>query len=179
MSVLLTRNSIYITHRHGRYLGGSLLEELRNTLLPDNSSIYAPVRSQEQAKAVEKYGARPLTLDLQNEHSVTRSIIDAQIFVIYFLVDALNCDMQIPLIKALAEVKKQTGREVHFLHTSGAKIFSEHAGMPTDRRILDTDPELYDLQKSSKTPHQLLTQVSLQPLVNAGCKFRSSLFMQP
>jgi hypothetical protein len=86
--------------------------------------------------------------------------------------------MQIPLIKALAEVKKQTGREVHFLHTSGAKMFSEHAGMPTDRSLPDTDPGLYNLQKSAKAPHQLLTQVSLKPLAIAKSRFRSSSFMQ-
>lgn len=53
------------------------------------------------------------------------------------------------MIKALAEVKEKTGKDVHFLHTSGAKLFSNHAGLPTDRPIPDNDPELYGLQKSS------------------------------
>ncbi|KAF7675063.1 nad-binding protein [Alternaria burnsii] len=116
--------------------------------------------SQEQAEAVKEYDVLPFTLDLRDEKSVTKNIVDAQIFVVYFLVDAVNCDMQIPLIKALGDVKKQTGREVHFLHTTGAKMFSEHAGMPTDRRLVDTDPALYDLQKSSKSPHELFTKAA-------------------
>ncbi|KAG9188593.1 hypothetical protein G6011_07298 [Alternaria panax] len=140
------------------YLGGSLLAQLHNTALPGNETIYALVRSQEQAEAVNKYDVLPLTLDWQDEKAITKSIVDAQIFVIYFLVDAVNSDMQIPLIKALGEVRMQTGREVHFLHTSGAKIFSEHAGMPTDRNLFDTDPGLYDLQKSCRPPHQVFTK---------------------
>lgn len=34
------------------------------------------------------------------------------------------------------------------LQTSGAKIFSVFAGAPTDKPLLDTDPNLYDIQKS-------------------------------
>ncbi|KAI4953629.1 hypothetical protein J4E91_002477 [Alternaria rosae] len=149
--------SVLITGASG-YLGGSLLAELRNAVLPEHKDIYALVRSQDQAEAVKKYGAHPLTFTLQDEKSVVKCIVDAQIFVIFFLVDAVNSDMQVPMIKALAEVKKQTGREVHFLHTSGAKMFSEHAGMPIDRALPDTDPDLYKLQNSSEAPHPLWTQ---------------------
>ena len=156
--------SVLITGASG-YLGGSLLAALHNAALPEHKDIYALVRSQYQAEAVKKYGARPLTLDLLDEESVVKSIVDAQISVIFFLVDAMNSDIQVPMIKALAEVKKQTGREVHFLHTSGAKIFSEHAGMPIDRPLPDTDADLYKLQKSSKAPHQLLTQVRVKQRV--------------
>jgi hypothetical protein len=159
-------HSILITGASG-YLGGSLLSQLHNTVLPAYKTLYALVRSKEQAAAVKKYGAEPLTLDLQDQESVVKSIINAQISIIYFLVDAMRADAQIPMIKALAEVKKKTGREVHFLHTSGAKIFSEHAGMATDRPLCDNDPGLYGLQKCAKAPHALLTQVGLLPSFEA------------
>jgi hypothetical protein len=149
---------ILITGSSG-YLGGSLLAQLGRTELPPHQKLYALVRTEQQAEAVKNYGAEPLVLDLQDEGAVVKSIVDAQISIIYFLVDALKSTFQIPMIKALSEVKKQTGRDVHFLHTSGAKIFSEHAGFPKNQEIADTDQGLFELQKTLKAPHDLMTLV--------------------
>lgn len=35
-----------------------------------------------------------------------------------------------------------------YRQTTGAKIFSSHAGAPTDAPLLDTDPALYSVQKA-------------------------------
>jgi hypothetical protein len=45
--------------------------------------------------------------------------------------------------------------------TSGAKIFSDLAGAPTDKPLLDTDPALYEIQKEqqSKAPYQAFQKV--------------------
>lgn len=150
--------SILLTGASG-YLGGSLLAQLNRTSLPPHKDLYALVRSELQAEQVKKYGAKPLSIDLTNEDATIKSIVDANISIIFFLIDALNCTGQIPLIKALGEAKKKTGQEVHFLHTSGAKIFSEHGGMPTDHVIHDTDLALFDMQKASKGPHAMMNQV--------------------
>lgn len=45
--------------------------------------------------------------------------------------------------------------------TTGAKIFSSHAGAPTDRPLLDTEPDLYDIQKAQQALHPIMKQVSL------------------
>jgi nucleoside-diphosphate-sugar epimerase len=152
-------HSILITGASG-YLGGSLLARLSQTKLAPHKSLYALVRSDEQAEQVKKYGAEPLRLDLQDENAIVKSIVDANISIIFFLIDALNSKHQLPMLKALAEVEKQTGQNVHFLHTSGAKIFSEHAGMPTDRELRDTDPELFDMQQAAIAPHDVMKVVS-------------------
>lgn len=151
-------HSILLTGASG-YLGGSLLAGLHRTKLPPHQRLYALVRSHQQADAVKQYGAEPLFLDLKDEKAVLKTIVDAQVTIIYFLIDALNSELQIPMIKALSEVKKETGQDVHFLHTTGAKIFSEHGGMPTDREIRDTDADLFDLQKAAKAPHEIMGQV--------------------
>ncbi|KAF2833350.1 NAD(P)-binding protein [Ophiobolus disseminans] len=150
-------HSILITGASG-YLGGSLLAELDRITLPPHEKLYGLVRSQEQADAVKQYGAEPLILDLKNERAVLRTIVDAKISIVYFLIDALNSELQIPLIKALGEVKRQTGQDVHFLHTSGAKIFSNHAGMPSDQELRDTDPALFELQKTAKAPYPTINR---------------------
>ncbi|KAJ4366179.1 hypothetical protein N0V83_007814 [Neocucurbitaria cava] len=152
-------HSILLTGASG-YLGGSLLAQLSHAKLPPYNHLYALARSESQAASIRQYNAEPLILDLSNQEEVIKTIIDAKITIIYFLVDAMKSELQIPLIKALGEVRKQIGgdQDVHFLHTTGAKIFSEHAGMPIDRRILDTDSNLYELQKSAKAPHSIMAQ---------------------
>ena len=38
------------------------------------------------------------------------------------------------------------------LHTSGAKIFSDHTGAPTDRPLPDDEADMYDIQKAQRAP---------------------------
>jgi uncharacterized protein YbjT (DUF2867 family) len=144
-------HSILITGASG-YLGGTLLANLHRDTLPPHKDVYALVRSKEQEDAVQCYGALPIHLNLDDESAIIKAITEAKITIVFYLIDAVKHDRQLRLIEALAEVKKQTGLDVHFLHTTGAKIFSEHAGLPTDRAISDTDSDLFDLQKSSKAP---------------------------
>lgn len=153
-------HSILLTGASG-YLGGSLLAQLSHANLPPYKHLYALARSESQAASIRQYNAEPLILDLSDQEQAIKTIVDAKITIIYFLLDAMKSELQIPLIKALGEVRKQTvgGQDVHFLHTTGAKIFSEHAGMPIDRRNLDTDSNLYELQKSAKAPHSIMAQV--------------------
>ncbi|KAH8161917.1 hypothetical protein CIB48_g6327 [Xylaria polymorpha] len=40
----------------------------------------------------------------------------------------------------------------------GAKIFSSHAGAPTDKPLLDSDPNLYEVQKGQKSPIPLMQE---------------------
>ncbi|KIW58473.1 hypothetical protein PV05_02985 [Exophiala xenobiotica] len=138
------------------YLGGTLLARWKTANLPPHEKLYALVRTDDQGKAVKSYGAEPLSFDVKDEASTREAIVENKINVVFFLIDAMNSDSQVLLIKALAEVKKLTGLEVHFLHTSGAKIFSSHAGAPTDRPLFDDEPGLYEIQKSQRSEIPLL-----------------------
>jgi hypothetical protein len=151
-------HNILITGASG-YLGGTLLARWKSAQLPPYGTLYALVRGEEQAQAVKSYGATPLILDLKDSGQVIQQIIDREISIIFFLIDAYGDGHQKTMIQALKHVKQKTGREVHFLHTTGAKQFSRHAGVSTDKPLLDNDPELYDILKRTVSPHEWFAQV--------------------
>ncbi|OJJ77419.1 hypothetical protein ASPBRDRAFT_70828 [Aspergillus brasiliensis CBS 101740] len=149
-------HNILITGGSG-YLGGTMLARWKTANLPAYGQLYALVRSPDQAEAVKAYGAEPLFLNLDARDEVLQALCDRAITIVYYLIDVYKGDRQINLLEGLAQVKKKTGHEVHFLHTGGAKQFSSHVGMPTDRNISDLDPALYSLQRSAHGPHQFLS----------------------
>ncbi len=113
------------------YLGGTLLARWKTANLPPHEKLYALVRTDDQGKAVKSYGAEPLSFDVKDEASTREAIVENKINVVFFLIDAMNSDSQVLLIKALAEVKKLTGLEVHFLHVSCRKIANSNAMLIT------------------------------------------------
>ena len=155
-------HNILLTGASG-YLGGSVLHRIADDDLAAYDKLYALVRTDSQADAVKEYGAEPLTLDVKDEAAVREAVVGKKITVVFYMIDATSASAQVNFIKALAEVKKSTGTDVHLLHTSGAKIFSSHAGAPTDQPLYDDATDLYDIQKAQKA------QVPpIQPAVGAN-----------
>ncbi|KAJ4137177.1 hypothetical protein NW768_002758 [Fusarium equiseti] len=145
-------HNILITGASG-YLGGTILARWASANIAPYDKLFALVRSDTQAQAVKDlYGATPLTLSLHDAQSVKDAIVSAKITIVIFLIDSYRPDTQLAFIDGLSEVGKLTGLTTHLVHTTGAKMFSEHSGMPVDRPLSDADPNLYDLQKHSKAP---------------------------
>lgn len=106
---------ILITGASG-YLGGTLLARWGKADLPAYERLYALVRTDDQAKAVKQYGAESLSFNAKDETAIRDAIVGNQITIIFYLIDALHAEAQDYFIRALAEVKKSTGKDVHFLH---------------------------------------------------------------
>lgn len=91
------------------------------------------------------------------------------------MADALSFEPAKGLIKGLAAVKRRDGVDVHFIHvalsealcfkvdsetrrqTSGAKIFSVHAGIK--QTISDVADDVYAIEKIHEAPYALMRQV--------------------
>lgn len=156
----MARN-ILITGGTG-YIGGSLFAELKNTSdIPAHGTIYALVRNDEQADKVRKYyDATPLILEVDDQAAITNTLLEKQISVVFFMINAFNANAQLKFIQALAAVKKRHGLGTHFLHTTGAKLFSNFVGHPTNRVLSDAEDGLFEIQKGAKSKFPPMETVS-------------------
>lgn len=114
---------ILITGASG-YLGGTLLARWKEAGLPAASydKLYALVRTDAQAEAVKHhYGAEPLAFDPRDDAAVREAVVGLGITIVYYLIDPVRSEAQVSFIRALGEVRRVTGREVHFLHVSMAQ----------------------------------------------------------
>ncbi|EXF79317.1 hypothetical protein CFIO01_02052 [Colletotrichum fioriniae PJ7] len=153
-------HNILITGASG-YLGGTLLARWASAGLTGYDRLFALVRTDAQREQIKKYGAEPLTFSSRDEQAVRDAVVQNRITIVFYLIDAFESVGQENFIKALGEVKSQTGLDVHLLHTSGAKIFSGLAGAPTDSPLLDTDPGLYDIQKAQEPPISFMKKAGI------------------
>ncbi|KAL4803998.1 NAD(P)-binding protein [Aspergillus unguis] len=141
-------SNILITGGSG-YLGGTLLARWSEANLPKHGKLFSLVRTDEQAEKSQKlYGVQPLRIDLEDEAVVRHALVSHEISIVLYMIDSYRLTSQIPFIRALAEVKRESGRD-----TTGTKQFSSLAGSPVEHDLLDNDPRLLDIHKAQKAPH--------------------------
>lgn len=144
--VALTMHRILLTGGSG-YLGGTFLARWKDSNI--SAPLHALVRTPQQADAVKQYGAEPILIREFSSEPIKNVVIRHSITIVLHLFNPLDHDTTPAFIEALSKVQDAMGERVHFIFTSGAKLFSEHVGMPTHQPIPDTYPDLYGLQEAS------------------------------
>jgi hypothetical protein len=98
------------------YLGGTLLNEWKTSGPKNHGTISGLVRNDEQAEEVSKYGVEPLIISLKDEDAIIKALVDRDISIVYYLIGSYWLESQLYFIKGLAEVRKKSGQDVHFLY---------------------------------------------------------------
>lgn len=152
--------NVLITGASG-YLGGSLLECIKDSApLPSRNKLDALVRTEERTNQVQThYNATPWTMDLSNGAKIEERLLENEISIVFSLIGAFKPDSQLLFIKALQAVGKRYGIETHFVHTTGAELFSKFVGHLTSRDFSEADESLYDLQKQSQSKWLVMKSV--------------------
>ncbi|KAE9398838.1 NAD-P-binding protein [Gymnopus androsaceus JB14] len=143
------------------YLGGSLLVHLLHKfdLESRNVKLFTLVRKPEHVGKVQELGGdvTPLVGDVQDAEGIKKLIVDNSISVVIETVDARQFAVAKPCVEALAIVKEKLDVPVHFIHTSGAKMFSSHVGVDQSA-FLNDDDNVYDTIAKVDARHPVMKQ---------------------
>ncbi|KAI2628092.1 NAD(P)-binding protein [Hypomontagnella submonticulosa] len=144
--------NILITGAAG-YIGGSLLAELISH--PSGpvkaTKITAAVRSEDQVRSLSKLGVNVVRVDLNDETAVKEAVLRNDIDIVVHTASSTNPRLASHLIKALGQRRKDSEKEVYFIHSSVATVFSEEAGWPPGE-VKDSDP-IFEKEKQLGGSH--------------------------
>ncbi|KAJ7273152.1 NAD-P-binding protein [Mycena rebaudengoi] len=144
------------------YIGGALFNQIKSDRphTAGSDEIYSLVRTPYQAEQIKSLGYIPVQFDLANKEEIFRAVVDNEVTVVVHLANAFDFVPAEAFVRGLAEVKTRTGLEVHFIHTSGAKLFSSHVGIQhvSGKLLNDALDDMYTVQKESKSCHSMMNE---------------------
>ncbi|KAJ3943977.1 uncharacterized protein N0V96_005497 [Colletotrichum fioriniae] len=108
------------------FIGGTVLTQLLNSSNKDIDalSITTLVRRQEQADILSQKGIHAIIFTGLDDSQFLTKIASEHDYVIH-TPTGFHTGSAVALLEGLAERKKQTGRDVHFIHTSGTSNLAE------------------------------------------------------
>ncbi|KAJ3958890.1 hypothetical protein N0V92_004529 [Colletotrichum tropicale] len=147
-------HNILITGAAG-YIGGSVLADfLERTSGPINkANIFAVVRTEEQAQELHaaKLGVNVVQFDLADDQAVTQAVVENKIDLVIHTAGVIDHQPLSNLMKGLGELRATTGKDIYFVHTSVATLFTEDGGWSAGE-VKDTNG-LYEKEKEIGGPN--------------------------
>ncbi|KAF4446704.1 hypothetical protein F53441_9637 [Fusarium austroafricanum] len=130
------------------YVGGSVLTAILSNTSLQNLPITALVRTEAQATTISTLPVTPLLYTNLDDTSLLTQTAPAHDIVIH-----ASLGYHIPaakaLLRGLAQRKKETAREVHYIHTSGTSNFGNRpiSKKFTERRVFLDKDDIYAYEK--------------------------------
>ncbi|EED13540.1 NAD dependent epimerase/dehydratase family protein [Talaromyces stipitatus ATCC 10500] len=128
------------------YIGGSVLATLLTSINPKirGISISALVRKQEQAAILKENGVNGIIFSGLDDTDFVRKVASDHDFVIN-TANAFHFRAAEAIILGLADRKKQTGKDVYLIHTSGTSSLGDFpiTGSYTETRVLSDKDDIY------------------------------------
>ncbi|KZL79645.1 nad dependent epimerase dehydratase family protein [Colletotrichum incanum] len=108
------------------FVGGTVLSQILHTSYPEikNLSITALVRKPEQASLLKQRGIEAIVFEGLDDSEFLKKTASEYDYVIH-TPSGFHTGSAVALIEGLAQRKKQTGKDVHFIHTSGTSNLAE------------------------------------------------------
>ncbi|KAL3495046.1 hypothetical protein BJX62DRAFT_222824 [Aspergillus germanicus] len=132
------------------YIGGSVLTEILESSPIANGGVSALVRRADQAEILREHGVTPILFKGLDDLAALEEVAGDFDIVINCAL-ASHTASAIAMIKGQARRRERTGREVHFVHTSGTSNLADYpiSGKYTEPRIFtDRDDDIFAYLKS-------------------------------
>ncbi|KIW16547.1 hypothetical protein PV08_03735 [Exophiala spinifera] len=130
------------------YIGGSVLSEILQSPAVEAGSVSALVRRPDQAEVLLAHGVTPVLFkhldDLETMEKVARDFD-----VVINCANGFHASSAVALITGLSKRKEKTGKQVHFIHTSGTSNLGDYriSGKYKENRIFTDKDHIFAYEK--------------------------------
>jgi nucleoside-diphosphate-sugar epimerase len=130
------------------YIGGSVLSTLLGSGIHSTHAITVLVRGEDKAKALEELGVKTVTFKDLDEVELLRTVAGQHDIVIN-AGPGFNTAAAKAFVLGLGDRKKQTGREIHYIHTSGTSNLGDQpiTGEYHENHIFSDEEDIYGYMK--------------------------------
>ncbi|KAJ5505085.1 hypothetical protein N7463_007959 [Penicillium fimorum] len=143
------------------YIGGSILTDLQNSKNASKYSISALVRNEEHVSKLKARAVESILFKGLDDLGTIRKVASEHDIVIN-AASASHDKSASAIIQGLADRKQNTGRAVHYIHTSGTSILGDQpiSGKKVDLRVYsDATDDIYEYEKSRGPYGQRITDI--------------------